>query len=124
VQKQRELANQQLQIDLGSWFQQLNPFTPRNAYAAFVSQINQTVQIIFWGQFNFTEQKTGQGLSAKAQVLQNGGTADEARNAFIQNATTHRSEISKVNNDLNVKYGQANKDVQAKFDKNGNMPRP
>jgi hypothetical protein len=122
-QSQQALANQQLQFDLGSWFAQFNPFTPRNAYAAFVSQINQTVQVIFWGQFNFTEQKTNEGLAAKNQVLQNGGSNDQARNAFIQNATTSRSEISKVNNDLNVKYGNASKDVQSKFDKYGNLPR-
>jgi hypothetical protein len=122
-ESQRALANQQLQFDLGSWFAQFNPFTPRNAYAAFVSQVNQTVQTIFWGQFNFTEQKTNEGLAAKNQILQNGGSNDQARNAFIQNATTHRSEISKVNNDLNVKYGNASKAVQAKFDKYGNLPR-
>lgn len=123
IQSQRALANQQLQFDLGSWFAQFNPFTPRNAYAAFVTQVNQTVQTIFWGQFNFTEQKTNQGLAAKSQVLQNGGSNDQARNAFIQNAITHRSEISQVNNDLNVKYGNASKAVQAKFDKYGNLPR-
>jgi len=122
-EKQRALANQQLQFDLTSWFAQFNPFTPRNAYAEFVSQVNQTVQSIFWGQFNFTEEKTNEGLAAKNQVLQNGGSNDQARKAFIQNATTSRSEISKVNNDLNVKYGNASKDVQAKFDKYGNLPR-
>src|SRR3989449_2407814 len=120
---QRQLANSQLQIDLQGWFAQLNPFTPRNAYAEFVSQVNQTVQTIFWGQFNFTEQKTNEGLAAKVQVLQNGGSYDQARNAFIKNATTSRSEISKVNNDLNVKYGNASKDIQSKFDKYGNLPR-
>jgi hypothetical protein len=122
-ESQRALANQQLQFDLGSWFAQLNPFTPRNAYAAFISQVNQTVQTIFWGQFNFTEQKTNEGIAAKNQVLQNGGNNDQARNAFIQNATTSKSEISKVNNDLNVMYGKATKDVQSKFDKYGNLPR-
>lgn len=122
-QSQRVLADQQLQFDLGSWFAQFDPFTPRNAYAAFISQVNQTVQTIFWGQFNFTEQKTNQGLAAKNQVLQNGGNNEQARHAFIQNATTSRSEISKVNNDLNVKYGNASKNVQAKFDKYGNLPR-
>ena len=104
-------------------FAQLNPFTPRNAYAVFVTQINQTVQSIFWGQFDFTEQKTNQGLAAKNQVLQNGGSNDQARNAFILNATTHRSEISQVNNDLNVKYANASKTVQTKFDKYGKLPR-
>ncbi|TLX94579.1 MAG: carboxypeptidase regulatory-like domain-containing protein [Thaumarchaeota archaeon] len=123
VENQRALANQQLQIDLGSWFAQWNPFTPRNAYAAFISQVNQTVQAIFWGQFNFTEQKTNDGLAARNQILQKGGSDDEARNAFIQNASSSRSEIIQVNKDLNIKYGNASKDVQAKFDKYGNMPR-
>ena len=122
-ESQRELANQQLQIDLQNWFTQLNPFTPRNAYAEFVSQVNQTVQSIFWGQFNFTEQKTNAGLVARDQVLQNGGTVDQARNAFIQNASSSKSEVVQVNKDLNIKYGHANKDVQAQFDKYGNIPR-
>src|SRR2546427_3216114 len=120
---QRQLANSQLQLDLQGWFAQLNPFTPRNAYATFVSQVNQTVQTIFWGQFNFTEQKTNQGLSAKTQVLQNGGSSDQARKAFIQNASSTRAEIVQVNKDLNIMYGHADNVTQAKFDKHGNLPR-
>jgi len=123
VDDQRALANQQLQIDLQGWFAQLNPLTPRNAYTVFVSQINQNVASIFWGQFNFTEQKTNEGLTAQKQILQKGGTNDQARNALIQNAGSSRSEITKINNDLNVKYGNASKNVQSKFDKYGNLPR-
>ena len=123
VDNQRAIANQQLQIDLQDWFAQLNPFTPRNAYAAFVSQVNQNVVSIFWGEFNFTEQKTNDGLAAQHQVLQKGGSNDQARNALIQNASSSRSEIAKINNDLNVKYGNASKNVQSKFDKFGNLPR-
>ncbi|TLX92555.1 MAG: carboxypeptidase regulatory-like domain-containing protein [Thaumarchaeota archaeon] len=120
---QRQLANSQLQLDLQGWFEQLNPFTPRNAYATFVSHVNQTVQTIFWGQFNFTEQKTNQGLSAKTQVLQNGGSSEQARKAFIQNSSSTRAEIVQVNKDLNIRYGHANNVTQAKFDKYGNLPR-
>ena len=123
IDNQRALANQQLQIDLQGWFAQLNPFTPRNAYAEFVSQINQNVASIFWGQFNFTEQKTNEGLAAQNQILQKGGTNDQARNALIQNAATSKSEITKVNNDLNVKYANASKNIQSKFDKYGNLTR-
>ena len=120
---QRQLANSQLQSDLQGWFAQLNPFTPRNAYAAFVSQVNQTVQTIFWGQFNFTEQKTNSGLAAKTQVLQNGGSSEQARKAFIQNASSTRAEVVQVNKDLNIRYGNADNVTQAKFDKYGNLPR-
>ncbi len=122
-ESQRALADQQLQIDLQSWFAQFNPFTPRNAYAEFVSQVNQTVQSIFWGQFNFTEQKTNDGLAAMNYTLENGGSREDARKAFIQNASSSRTEIVQVNKDLNIKYGHADKDVQSRFDKYGNIPR-
>ncbi|MGI0087346.1 MAG: hypothetical protein ACREBI_05240 [Nitrosotalea sp.] len=103
------------------WLSQFSPFTPQNAYATFVSQLNQTVQAIFWGQFNYTEQKTNEGLAAMNQVEQNGGSSDQARNAFIQNASTSRSDITTVNNNLNVQYGNANSTVQSQFDKYGNL---
>lgn len=105
----------------GDWLGQLDPFTPQNAYTTFVSQVNQTVQAIFLGQFNYTEQKTNEGLAAMNQVLQNGGSAEQAREAFIQNASTSKSDITTVNNNLNVQYGKANSTVQAEFDKDGNL---
>jgi hypothetical protein len=123
IEEQRVLANQDLQNDLQGWIQQFDPFTPRNAYASFVSEVNQTVQSIFWGQFNFTDQKINDGHVAQSQVLQNGGSNGDARKAFIQKATSTRNEIIKVNDDLNVKYGHANKDVQSKFDSVGKLPR-
>jgi hypothetical protein len=123
IEEQRALANQDLQNDLQGWLTQFDPFTPRNAYASFVSEVNQTVQSIFWGQFNFTDQKINDGHAAQTQVLQNGGSNGEARKAFIQKATSTRNEIIQVNNDLNVKYGHANKDMQYKFDGVGKLSR-
>lgn len=123
LDEQRVLANQNLQIDLQAWIAQFDPFTPRNAYASFVAQVNETLQNVFWGQFNFTEQKSNDGLAAKYQIIQNGGSKDAARKAFIQKATTPRNEIIKVNSDLNVKYGFADKDTQSKFNEYGKLPR-
>ncbi|MGI0102103.1 MAG: hypothetical protein ACREA7_05855 [Nitrosotalea sp.] len=103
------------------WLAQFSPFTPQNAYTTFASQLNQTVQAIFWGQFNYTEQQTNAGLAAMNQILQNGGSSDQARNAFIQNASTSRSNITTVNNNLNVQYGNANSTVQSEFDQYGDL---
>ena len=123
LDEQRGLANQDLQKDLQGWLVQFDPFTPRNAYATFVNQVNATVQNIFWGQFNFTEQKNNDGLAAKYWVLENGGSNHEARKAFIQKATSSRTEIIKVNNDLNVKYGNSSNQTLSKFDSLGKLPR-
>lgn len=123
LESQRALANNELQFDLQGWLTQFDPFTPRNAYASFVGTINSTLQNIFWGQFNFTEQKHNDGLQAKYEVLKSGGTKTEATKAFIQKAKSSRNEIIKVNNDLNVKYGFATNKTQSKFDSYGKLPR-
>jgi len=123
LDQQRALADKELQNDLGIWFTSFDPFSPRNAYASFVSQINQTFQGLFWEQFNFTQQKTNEGLVAMFQVLDNGGSEQEARKAFIQKAASSRAEIIKLNNDLNVKYGFADKKTQEQLNLIGKLPR-
>ena len=124
LDQQRALADKELQNDLNGWLASLDPLAPRNAYANFVSQINQTFQGLFWAQFNFTDQKTNEGLAAMFQILDNGGSEQEARKAFIQKASSSRAEIIKVNNDLNVKYGFTDKKMQDQFNMAGKLPRP
>ncbi|MEW6043972.1 MAG: carboxypeptidase-like regulatory domain-containing protein [Thermoproteota archaeon] len=104
IEQQRQLAEQDLLKDLGLWFEQLDPFNPRNAFASFVSQVDATVQDIYWAQFNFTETKTKEGLAALQAVLDSGGTPQEARKAFYAKAATPRDELLKLNNELNSEY--------------------
>lgn len=110
LDEQRQIANQNLLNDLGMWFEQLDPFNPRNAFSSFVIQMDETVQTIYWAQFNFTETKTKEGLAALQAVLDSGGTEQEARKAFYEKAATPRDELLKINNDFNSSYGaQQNK---------------
>jgi hypothetical protein len=108
IAQQREIANQNLLDDLQSWFGQFDPFNPRNAFATFASQFDSAIQSIYWGQFNFTETKRNEGLAALQEVLNNGGTQQDARKAFYEKATITQSDINKLNNDLNAKYGRNN----------------
>lgn len=108
--EQRELANIALLNDLQEWIHQFDPFKPRNVFAVFVSQIDATVQDIYWGQFNFTEAKTREGLLAMQQVLDSNGTAHDARKAFYEKAAIKQSDMHKVNNELNIKYGRNHTD--------------
>ncbi|HXG74856.1 MAG TPA: carboxypeptidase-like regulatory domain-containing protein [Candidatus Nitrosotenuis sp.] len=106
LEQQRKLAEQDLLKDLGVWFEQLDPFNPRNAFATFVSQVDATVQDIYWAQFNFTEAKTKEGLAALQAVLDSGGTPQQARKAFYDKAATPRDELLKLNNKLNAEYAK------------------
>jgi hypothetical protein len=106
IEEQRQIANQNLLNDLQIWFEQFDPFKPRNAFSSFVSEFDSTIQNIYWGQFNFTEAKTREGLMALEQVLNSGGTMQEARKAFYEKAATPQSELNKINNELNAKYAK------------------
>lgn len=102
IERQREIANQNLLADLGAFLVQFDPFNPRNAFASFVSQMDTTVQGIYWAQFNFTETKTKEGLAALQAVLDSGGTKQEARKAFYEKAATPRDQLLKANDDFNT----------------------
>lgn len=106
IEEQRQLANQDLLADLQSMVEQFDPFNPRNVFSSFVSGFDTTIQSIYWGQFNFTETKTKEGLAALEQVLNNGGTMQDARNAFYETAAISQSEINKLNDELNAKYAK------------------
>jgi hypothetical protein len=106
IEQQRQIAAQDLLKDLGLWFEQLDPFNPRNAFASFVSHVDTTVQDIYWAQFNFTETKTKEGLAALQAVLDGGGTPQEARKAFYDKAASSRDELLNLNNKLNSQYAQ------------------
>jgi molecular chaperone DnaK (HSP70) len=105
IERQREIANQNLLNDLSMWFEQLDPFNPRNAFASFASQMDSAVQDIYWAQFNFTETKTREGLAALQAVLDNGGSEQDARKAFYETAATPREHLLKINDDFNARYG-------------------
>jgi len=110
IDAQREIANQNLLNDLGVWFEQFDPFNPRNAFLSFASQMDATVQTIYWAQFNFTETKTREGLAALHAVLESGGSEQDARKAFNEKAATPRDQLLKVNNEFNANYGVHNND--------------
>ena len=109
LDEQRAIANQNLLNDLGMWFVQFDPFNPRNVFSSFASQMDETVQTIYWAQFNFTETKTKEGLAALQVVLDSGGIPQEARKAFYEKAATPRDELLKVNNEFNVNYANGTK---------------
>ena len=56
-------------------------------------------------------------------VLQNGGSYQETRQAYFKYASMTKVEMIKVNQDLNIKHGFADASVQKMFDKYGKLPR-
>jgi len=118
-----QVASNNLEDDLKEMEEKYARNSPRNAFAGFIETVDLTLRNLFWGQFEFTENKTNLAHQAKIEALEDGQTSHQAMKVFQKTAATPLSEIIEYNEMLNVKYGFANQTVQENFDKNGKLPR-
>ena len=122
IQKQRAAAASQLKQDLTALAQSNVANTPSASYAAFLATVpdNRTQQV-FEGEFNFMQQRVSAANAAMQNVLDSGGSWDQAIQTFDSYAAVNHAQIVQINQNLNVEYGLANSDVQSCFDSNGDL---
>ena len=123
VEKQREVAQERLSERLNAFLLKYQDKMPKAAFAKFVEKKPDYVQGVFWGMFDYMQGKVSDARSAMKQVLDNGGSLKEARDAYFSHAATKRVQLIQVVEDLNVQQGLANKSVQDNFDELGKLPR-
>jgi len=123
VEKQRELAQERLSERLDAFLLKYQDKMPKAAYAKFVEKKPEYIHSIFWGMFDYMQGKVSDARSAMKQVLDNGGSLKEARDAYFSHAATKRVQLIQVVEDLNVQHGFADKSVQDTFDDQGKLPR-
>lgn len=121
LNEQRRLAQISLESELQNFEKTLDLNTPRIAFGRFVQTVDDTVQVIFWGQFNLTEQKHNEAFAAKENALKEGDDSIEAMKKFQRKASISKGEITDYNSELNVKYGFAQKSSQDFFDAEGKL---
>jgi hypothetical protein len=123
VDEQRRIAKEALDRELESFNKKYEDYTPRNAFAKFVSGVNATHNAFFWDQFDYLDSKIQIANKAKSTVLQNGGTYAEARAEYIKYASMSRIEMIKLVSELNVKHQFTDSAMESYFDANGKLPR-
>jgi len=121
INDQRQIAQNSLEEDLKSFEKQFEFFTPRLAFGRFVQGVDDTVKLIFWDQFNFTEKRHTEAYAAKVDAIKDGKNTVEATKIFQRKAAVSKSEIIDYNSELNVKYGLADKKTQSFFDNKGKL---
>ncbi len=123
IDEQRRIAKELLDKDLARMNKDYEDFTPKNAFAKFVSGLNSTHQAIYWDQFEYMNQKIKIATQAKESVLAKGGSYMQAQAEFIKYASMPRVEMIQFVSDLNIKYGFTDAALQEYFDENGKLPR-
>ncbi|GKS67276.1 hypothetical protein YTPLAS73_08230 [Nitrosarchaeum sp.] len=121
LQKMRDLSVQRLYQDLDEWERLWEKHSSRNAFDEFVSKKPSYVQGVFWDQFEFKEQKVNAGRIAMNQVLANGGTMQDAKDAYNKAASTQRIEIIEMNAQFNIKHNLADYEEQQIFNSTGQV---
>ena len=121
LNEQRQQAQNSLEEELKSFEKSLDFNTPRLAFGRFVETVDDTVQVIFWGQFNLTEKKHNEAYAAKEAALEDGEDNIEATKIFQRKAALTKSEIVEHNSELNIKYGFADGTSQGYFNDQGKL---
>ena len=66
---------------------------------------------------------TKQAHEAKENALNEGKSSFEAMEIFQEKAKVTQNEITRLNKNLNVQYGNATSDIQEQFNEKGKIPR-
>ena len=123
VENNRKLSQDLLEEDLKSMEKKYSDFTPTSAFGKFVSKLNETYHGIFKDQFDYLNAKVQLAIAARNVVLENGGSYFEAQREYYKYASMPRLEMISYIQELNVKYGFADEDIQGYFGPNGKLPR-
>jgi hypothetical protein len=123
IDEQRTVSRESLKQELQRMEKTYEEFTPRNAFAKYVSNLNATNHGIFWDQFDYLHAKISLARDARDSVIKQGGTFSEAMKQYVQFAKMPKIEMQNIVRDLNIKHSLAQEDIQSNFDINGKLPR-
>ena len=123
VEENRVIAQERLSERLDAFLLKYQDKMPKAAFAKFVEKKPEYIHGVFWGMFDYMQGKVDSARGAMKQVLDNGGSLKEARDAYFSHAETKRVQLIQVVEDLNVQHSLADRAVQDTFDEQGKLPR-
>ena len=123
IDQQRAIAKQELNKELDRMNDKYSDHTPKAAFTSFVSSKPADTQNVYWDMFKYQQQKVSNARLAMKAVLDNGGSLQEAREAYHNAGAIKRVQLIDMTKDLNIKHGLADESVQSTFDKYGKLPR-
>ena len=119
LDKMRQISIERLEQNLDEWQRLWERHSSKNSFESFVNKKPSYVQGVFWDQFEFKEQKVNAGRIAMGQVLANGGTMQDAKNAYFKAAASKKIELIEMNAQFNVNHNLADYQEQQIFNSSG-----
>jgi len=120
----RSVAKIIVEKELQQMFKENENFTPLSSFNRFLDKVsNDETKIIFKGLFDYKEERVNDARNAMKEVFKNGGSLLDARNAYHEAAKIPRVDMIQLVQDLNIKAGFSNPDIQQNFNSEGKLPR-
>jgi len=109
IEQQRQIVNAQLQEELDRMNKNYADKTPRAAFAKFVSKYPEEYHDYYWSLFNYMYSKVEIAREHRDKILANGGSFQQAQQAFIADASITKAERIQFSLDMVNKYELYNK---------------
>ncbi len=124
IDDQRTIAKNILQQEVEQMFKDNEYFTSLAAFSNFLKTVSdENTKTIFQGLFDYKEDKINSARSVMGDVLRNGGSLQDARDAYHKALQIPRSDMIQLVKELNIQSGFSNSNIQDHFDGDGKLPR-
>ena len=124
VSEQRTIAMSILDRELEQMFEDNKDFTSVAAFNNFLKKVSDdNTKHIFQGLFDYKQEKISSAKIVMSDVLRNGGSLQDARDAYHDALQIPRSDMIDLVTNLNIQSGFSDPEIQRHFDKNGKLPR-
>ena len=124
IDDQRTVAKNIVQQELEQMFKDNKDFTSLAAFSNFLKTVSdENTKTIFQGLFDYKEDKINSARSVMGDVLRNGGSLQDARDAYHKTLQIPRSDMIQLVKELNIQSGFSNSNIQDHFDGDGKLPR-
>jgi hypothetical protein len=98
-------------------------YNSQNAFARFVSKKPAEIQPIYQGMFDYQQGKINSAKAERDRILVEGGKFQDAWDAYHKISATKKVKLVQLNKDYNIRYANANIEIQNAFDEKGKLPR-
>jgi hypothetical protein len=120
----RSEAKSIVEKELQQMFKENEDFTSISSFNRFLDKVSKDeTKIIFQGLFDYKEDKVNAARDAMKEVFKNGGSLLDARNAYHETAKIPRVDMIQLVQDLNIKAGFSDSNIQQYFSSEGKLPR-
>ncbi|HXG74566.1 MAG TPA: hypothetical protein VNK44_07095 [Candidatus Nitrosotenuis sp.] len=123
IQEIRKNVEAKLANDINRMNLDYEPYSSQSAFSRFIVKKPVELQNIYLSMFNYQQEKIKSAKDARDKILSDGGSREDAWDAYHKISATKRAKMIELNKSFNIQYAGADSVTQDSFDVKGKLPR-